>query len=139
MFCSRLVRIASVAPVACFLMFVLGSSPAASGQDATGKSQPTSFWMQKKLEYSKNILAGIATADFDQIVANGEAMRKLSTIEGFIRGQMPGYRAQLQIFEESADEIVRQGKNDNVEGAALAFTQLTISCVNCHKQLRAAK
>lgn len=39
----------------------------------------------------------------------------------------------------SADEIVRQAKKDNVDGTALAFTQLTISCVNCHKHLREAK
>jgi hypothetical protein len=104
-----------------------------------GKIQPESFWMKKKLEFSQNILAGIANADFDKIVTSAEAMRNLSKIEGFIRSRTPGYRTQLQIFEESAEEIIRQGKKDNVEGAALAFTQLTISCVNCHKQLREAK
>jgi hypothetical protein len=111
----------------------------AADQAPPSSDQPMSFWMQRKLEYSKNILAGIAAGDFDKIVTSAESMRKLSTVEGFIRGQTPGYRTQLQIFEASADEIIRQGKNDNAEGAALAFTQLTISCVNCHKQLREAK
>jgi hypothetical protein len=106
-------------------------------KDAQGKDQPASFWMKKKLEYSQNILAGIANADFDKIAQNAESMRSLSKVEGFVRRQTPGYRTQLHIFEESADEIIRQGKKDNVEGAALAFTQLTISCVNCHKHLRA--
>jgi hypothetical protein len=128
----------AMCPLTCVLLLT-GSLPSATAQDRGDKSQPTSFWMQKKLEFSKHILAGISTADFDQIVENGEAMRKLSTIEGFIRGRTPGYRTQLQIFEESADEIIRQAKRDNVEGAALAFTQLTISCVNCHKQLRESK
>jgi len=110
----------------------------ANGQnkDDAGQKQPASFWMKKKLEYSQNILAGIATADFDKIAENAQSMKNLSKIEGFIRGQSPGYRTQLHIFEESADEIARQAKKDNVEGAALAFTQLTISCVNCHKHLR---
>lgn len=114
-------------------------SPQATAQELGDKSQPTSYWMQKKLEYSKNILAGISTGDLDKSVASAESMRRLSLIEGFIRGRTPGYRTQLQIFEESADEIIRQGKNDNLEGAALAFTQLTVSCVNCHKQLRMLK
>jgi cytochrome c556 len=74
---------------------------------------------------------------FDKIVANAQSMRNLSKVEGFVRSQTPGYRAQLHIFEVSADEIIRQAKQDNVDGAALAFTQLTISCVNCHKHLRA--
>src|SRR6478736_2244611 len=81
------------------------------------KSQPMSFWMTKKLEYSQNILAGLATGDFDKIVANAQSMRNLSKIEGFVRGQTPGYRTQLHLFEESADEIIRQAKKDNVEGA----------------------
>jgi hypothetical protein len=131
--------LATVGPVACFLLLATGAVAAVNAQEVGGKDQPTSFWMQKKLEYSKNILAGITTADFDKIVENAESMRRLSSIEGFIRGRTPGYRTQLQIFEHSSDEIIRQGQKDNVDGAALAFTQLTISCVNCHKQIREQK
>lgn len=132
--------VAGILSIAIFSLLV-GTWPLArlAGQEkaVAGKEQPVSFWMKKKLDYSQNILAGIATADFDKIVENAEAMRKLSSVEGFIRGQTPGYRTQLHIFEESADEIIRQAKKDNVEGTALAFTQLTVSCVNCHKHLRA--
>ena len=103
------------------------------------QNQTTSFWMKKKLDFSQHILAGIATADFDAIAENARAMRNLSRVEGFIRGQTPGYRTQLQIFDEAAAEIVRQAQKDNVDGVALAFTQLTISCVNCHKHLRETK
>lgn len=125
----------------CVAAMFLAIGVIANGDDkqAADQNQPESFWMKKKLEYSQNILAGIATADFDKIVANAQSMRNLSKIEGFVRSQTPGYRAQLHIFEESADEIIRQAKKDNVDGAALAFTQLTISCVNCHKHLRETK
>jgi cytochrome c556 len=125
----------------CVAALFLAIGVIANGYDgqAADQNQPESFWMKKKLEYSQNILAGIATADFERIVANAQSMRNLSKIEGFIRSQTPGYRAQLNIFQESADEIIRQAKKDNVDGAALAFTQLTISCVNCHKHLREAK
>lgn len=139
MFRRKLSCLTTVGPIACLVLLAMGGAAAINAQEVSGNNQPTSFWMQKKLEYSKNILAGISTADFDKIVENGESMRRLSTIEGFIRGQTPGYRTQLGIFEEAAGEIIRQGKKDNVEGAALAFTQLTISCVNCHKQLRESK
>lgn len=139
MFCFRFATRKAICPAVCFLLLACCLSPGLRAQDAVEKNQPTSFWMQKKLEYSKNILAGIATADFDKLIQNAESMRRLSTIEGFIRGRTPGYRTQLQIFEESADEIIRQAKMDNVDGAALAFTQLTINCVNCHKQLRQEK
>jgi hypothetical protein len=102
---------------------------------AAAASEP-SLWMKKKLEYSRNILAGLASEDFDQIAANAESMQTMSRFEAFIRGKMPGYRSQLQVFQSANEQLIKQAQKDNIDGAALAFTQLTISCVNCHKQLR---
>jgi cytochrome c556 len=109
---------------------------AAAEKEAPAADAEPSVWMRKKLDYSKEILEGISTADFDQIAKNAEAMRALGKIEAFVRSRTPGYRTQLQIFEEANAEILKQANRDNLEGTALAFTQLTISCVNCHKQLR---
>ena len=139
MFRLRALKVAGLCPILCFSGLALCCASSGLAQQVDGKSQPTSYWMQKKLEYSQNILGGMATADFDRIVENAEAMRRLSSIEGFIRRQTPGYGRQLQLFEEAAGEIARQANKDNVDGVALAFTQLTISCVNCHKELREAK
>jgi hypothetical protein len=105
---------------------------------AESANQP-SIWMRKKLDYSQNILSGLASGDFDKIAENAEAMQGLSKVEWFIRGRTPGYRTQLEIFLDANTEIIKQAKQDNLEGSALAFTQLTISCVNCHKNLRASK
>jgi hypothetical protein len=112
------------------------TAPALAQEAKPATSDEASVWMRKKLEYSQNILAGIATADFDKIATNAESMRTLGKIEAFVRSRTPGYRKQLEMFDDANEEILRQAKRDNVEGAALAFTQLTISCVNCHKQLR---
>jgi len=122
------------------LWLVMG--PAAVGQEQktpeATENQP-SVWMRKKLDFSRNILAGLASEDFDKVVANAQAMQGLSKFEWFIRGNMPGYRTQLEVFQNANEEIIRQAQKDNVEGATLAFTQLTFSCVNCHKRLREAK
>lgn len=102
----------------------------------TDDAKEPSIWMKKKLDYSQEILAGLATADFERIDTNAGLMKGLGKVEAFVRGRTPGYRAQFQIFQEATDELARQAAKKNVDGAALAFTQLTISCVNCHKQLR---
>lgn len=107
---------------------------ALAGQD---KQQPESVWMKKKLEFSQSILAGITTEDFDKVRDSAAAMRRMSALEGFARRKdTKAYRAQLAIFEFSNDELLRYAEEKNIDGAALAFTQLTLSCVNCHKQLR---
>ena len=95
-----------------------------------------SIWMKKKLDYSQNILAGITAEDFDKIADNARAMKGLGKFEAFVRSRNAAYTRQLQAFEDINDEIIRQVDNDNVEGVALAFTQLTVNCVNCHKVLR---
>lgn len=118
-----------------FLLFVGGITYLAiAGQDA---KQPESVWMKKKLEYSKDILGGITTEDFETVERAASAMRRLSELEGFARRKdTKAYRAQLAIFEFANEELLRHADKKDIDGAALAFTQLTLSCVNCHKQLR---
>ena len=111
------------------------AQPAAKENAKDDDGKP-SVWMKRKLDYTQHILAGIASGDFDQVLKNANAMKGLGKIEAFVRGRTPGYKAQLQVFQEANDEIIRQAQKENVDGATLAFTQLTISCINCHKQLR---
>ena len=95
-----------------------------------------SFWMEKKLEYSEKILAGLAKADFDAIGKTARTMGALSQMEKWTRSGLPEYRAQLQIFQNANHQLVRMADDENLDGAALAYVQLTLSCVNCHKVIR---
>ena len=100
------------------------------------KTAPASVWMRKKLDYSQNILAGITSGDWELVAQNANAMKGLAKIESFVRARTPGYKTQMQVFQEANEEVLRQAARENPDGAALAFTSLTISCINCHKQLR---
>jgi hypothetical protein len=62
----------------------------------------------------------------------------LNDLERFVRRGAPGYRTQLRSFEFAIAEIQQQAKRENIEGVTMGFHQLTLSCVNCHKQLRGA-
>lgn len=107
-----------------------------SADEPKATSDEPSVWMKMKLEYSKKIIEGLAAGDFDMIAKNASAMNGLNRIEDFVRGRTPGYRTQLRIFQHANEEIAAQAKSRNLEGVALAFNQLTMSCVSCHKQLR---
>ena len=43
---------------------------------------------------------------------------------------------QLQIFQNANQQMIRMADDENLDGAALAYVQLTLSCVNCHKIVR---
>lgn len=98
--------------------------------------KPFGFWMEKKLEYSQLMLKGLAIGDLELVNTKARQMRVLSRAEGWIRRGKPGYTAQLQAFNFANAEIERHAKAGNLEGAAMGFQQLTISCVSCHSILR---
>jgi uncharacterized secreted protein with C-terminal beta-propeller domain len=110
-----------------------------SAQEKPSAKKPASFWMKKKLEYSEKILEGLAKADFAEIEANAKLMNALSSIEEFVRGRDETYTHHLRAFEHATGGLIRQSKQENIDGAALAYMELTLSCVNCHKHIRDKK
>lgn len=96
------------------------------------------YWMDVKSRESQKLFSALVLGDFPAIEESAKQLQTTGAIEGFVRRATPGYQTQLRAFEFSIDEIRRQAKRENVEGVALGFHQLTLSCVNCHKQIRDA-
>lgn len=100
--------------------------------------QPMSFWMEKKLAYARDMLGALAKGEFDEIESQADRMRLVGKIEGFVRGRSPSYASHLQSFDLATGELKRQAHAKSIEGATLAFNQLTASCVTCHQTVREA-
>jgi len=98
-----------------------------------------SIWMQKKLEYSQKILAGLTKGDFSMIKKNADSMQVIGYLEAWDRADLPEYKRQLEYFYDANKELIRQAGKKNISGATLAYTQVTNSCVHCHIVIRDAK
>lgn len=110
-----------------------------NGQDQTAEQEKSSVWMKKKLEFTQNILAGLTESDFDKIGRNAKNMSFLGHLEKWARADHPDYKRQIGSFDFANAELIRQAKDKNLAGAALAYNQLTVSCVQCHQIVRDAK
>jgi hypothetical protein len=114
--------------------------PASRGQE---KGPPgddkAERWMRRKLEVSQNILDGLTRADFDKVGANAETLTVLSYLEKWARADDPAYQRQVGLFDYASRDLIRQAREKNLDGATLAYHQLTVSCVRCHKLVRDAK
>ena len=130
----RFIMLILLSLVCGFQSFADDAKPATG--DPAKEDKPVSFWMEKKLSYSQDILRGLATGELDLVAERADQMRLLAKVEGWVRNRKPGYRAQFQAFEFANAEILRNARADNLEGSAMAFQQLTASCVSCHKILR---
>jgi mono/diheme cytochrome c family protein len=123
------------------LLVAVWQGPSTAGgqdQDLAPPSEdaPTSIWMEKKLAFSQRLLRDLAVGDFDDLVATGQKMRLVGKVEGFVRSPDPVYRDHLKSFALANDHLIRQAAAKNLEGATLAFQQMTGSCVACHQALR---
>ncbi len=55
--------------------------------------KPMSFWMAKKLDYSKSLLESLTKADYDKLAADAEQLRLFGKMEGLIRRKNESYRS----------------------------------------------
>lgn len=119
---------------------------AASVGAAQEKPDPTAFkaseWMKAKLEMSQAMLDGLTNGDFEKLETNAQKMNVINFLEKLVASDKPHYKEymrQLNAFETANRDLLRMSSAKNLEGSTLAYMQLTVSCVNCHKIVRDAK
>lgn len=109
-------------------------------QDKKPVEPPRSdVWMKKKLEFSQEILAGLTAGDFDRVNTNAQMLGFVGYLSAWLRADEEAYKRQITYFEFATKELGRQAKEKNMDGATLAYNQLTTSCVQCHKVVREPK
>jgi hypothetical protein len=122
---------------------VLPVCPAGAQEKKTPRAaagrEEASIWMTRKLEHTQKVLAGLTRGDFALIKKHAQAMQVLSYLEQWDRADLPEYRRQLRYFDEANKELIRHANNKNLQGATIAYSLLTVSCVHCHNVVRDAK
>ena len=92
--------------------------------------------MKLKLESSQKVLEGIAVENFTTIAVNAQKLVALSQAAGWQARQTPEYKQYTAEFRRFAESLQKAARDENVDAASVAYFQLTISCVNCHRHIR---
>jgi hypothetical protein len=96
-------------------------------------------FMRMKLEHSQKVLEGVALEDFALIERSSQQLSLLSQAANWQVLQTPDYLQHSLDFRRSADALTKAARDKNLDGAALAYVQMTMNCVNCHKYVRTAR
>lgn len=96
-------------------------------------------FMRAKLEASQTVLEGLVTENFDQVITGAEKMNVMSKAAEWQVVKGPIYNQHSAEFQRASQRLIKQAKEKNLEGATLAYLQLTMNCVTCHKYVRGAK
>jgi hypothetical protein len=84
-------------------------------------------------------LENLALEDFQAISKNSQALSLLSLAASWQVMQTPEYAQQSLEFRRAADAMTEAARNRNLDGAALAYVEMTMKCVNCHKYVRGVR
>jgi hypothetical protein len=86
-----------------------------------------------ELDYSKKVLEGLTLEEYETIVKNARALKALSEAAEWEVATVPNageYVAFTSEFQRLTDELVKNAREKNIDGATLAYLRLTMSCVN---------
>jgi hypothetical protein len=95
-----------------------------------------SKFMRAKLVHSQKILEALALEDFAQLAKHSQDLKLLSQESIWNVLQTEQYVLHSDDFRRRADALTDAAKKKNLDGASLAFVELTLNCVQCHKHVR---
>ncbi len=131
---SRWAKAAVLAILASVVAIPLALSRPAD--DAPKPQKGRNLLMQMKLGHAQKVLEGLAVQDFDLMAKNAEELAIISKKAEWQVLKTPDYLRYGDEFRRQADSIIKASKDKNIDAAALAYVQLTMTCVNCHKHVR---
>jgi hypothetical protein len=98
--------------------------------------QKVSDLMRKKLDHAQKILEGMALNDFGKITRSSQELMLISKAAEWYVVKTPEYEAQSNSFRRAVETMIDKSGEKNIDGVALAYVDLTLSCVRCHKYVR---
>jgi hypothetical protein len=130
------VLISSVLGLALLAVCVRSATTEAQEKKVIGAPTSNAKFMRAKLGHTQSILESLATEDFGQIEKSAQALSLLSYESTWNVFETEQYLQHSKEFRRRVEALSRSGKEKNLDGASLAFVELTLNCVNCHKHVR---
>jgi hypothetical protein len=97
--------------------------------------KPSEEIMWKKLDLSHSALDAIALDDFEALEAYASDLVALSAAGELNIGDRESYRQKSRAFRDAALALGKAARDRESEAAALAYVDLTLRCLSCHREL----
>jgi cytochrome c556 len=96
--------------------------------------------MQVKLKRAHSLLDALAKEDFKSLEENATALARISDATSFLRAyKTEEYEINARHFKRAAQTLAARAADKNLDGATLAYIDMTMSCVKCHTYFRGRK
>ena len=114
------------------------SRPPLAAQEPTVGDKPNdvAIFMRAKLGHAQLVLEGLALADYDLIARGAHDLALASQASSWQVLQTEDYARQSREFRRACESFRSAAKDKNLDGAALAWMEVTLKCIQCHKYVR---
>jgi hypothetical protein len=92
--------------------------------------------MQRKLKHSQMVLEGLAKADFEKIGKGADGLLLCVRDASWKADKSAKYEVFSNEFMRNIETLKKAANRKNNEAAALAYVDMTLTCVKCHQHLR---
>jgi cytochrome c556 len=112
---------------------------AATAADGPPQPDKVAAFMRAKLAHSQDVLEGLTTEDFELIEKGAQELALASLDSNWQVLQTEDYVRQSAEFRRACGSLRDAAKAKNLDGATLAWMDVTLKCVQCHKYVRDEK
>jgi cytochrome c556 len=104
--------------------------------------------MEQKRQHAHKLLDALTAGDQAALKVEAAALVRLAERPIFLTGSkaegQPRYKTEeyafwVEAFKRSAADMLKAAEAKNLDGAALAYSDLTRTCVKCHTHFRGIK
>jgi len=94
--------------------------------------------MQRKLAHAQKVLEGLAKEDYDKIRGGSDGLMECVKESSWRINDTDKYLLFSNEFLRTVENLRKAAKDKKIDAAALAYVDMTLTCVKCHRYLREA-
>ena len=95
--------------------------------------------MRQKLDHAQALPGAVVLGDHAQVERIAGELVLLSEASTWSPLQTPQYLHHAANFREAARSLAEEARARDIDGVSLAYMEMTLSCVQCHKHVRGAR
>ena len=112
-----------------------GPSTAKRPQERAGVHE----FMQRKRQLSHDVFDALVLKKFKRIAKSANSLGYLTRAEEWQVRKTPRYLQYSTEFQEAAEKLANKARDRDLDGATLAFADMTRCCVRCHEYIRTSR
>jgi hypothetical protein len=119
-------------PVLALSFLVLAALP-------TGSQTPVESLMKAKAGYAHRLLDAVVLGELETVRDQAFRLKAVAETADWNVMDTPEYIRESEAFLRATDRLLQAAGSKNHEAVALAYVEITLSCVHCHRYVNASR